>query len=89
MEFVQQFQASQVYKLLLPLALAADTLGLYDVVPDPIKQFMSYPLINILLLTMFVLETGADATMTAGFFLVMCFFYAQKHGLLSLIQPKA
>lgn len=89
MEFVRQFQNSNLWKILLPLSLASDTLGLYDVIPEPIKMLMSIPVFNILLLTMFVVEAGADLNTAVGFFVVMCFFYGLQHGFEALIKPKS
>lgn len=89
MQFAQQFQTSQLWKILLPLALASDTLGLYDIIPEPIKVVMSIPFVNLLLLAMFVVEAGADLQMAAALFLVMAFFYIQKNGMQTLFQPRA
>lgn len=88
MNFVNQFQASQLWKLLLPLALASDTLGLYDVIPEPIKKLMSIPIFNILMLAMFVAEAGSDLTIATGFFVLMVVFYAMENGLEMLFQAK-
>ena len=85
---LNQFRASQMWKILLPLALASDTLGLYDVIPEPVRQFASIPLVNLIMLMMFVVETGADLTIAGGLFLIMAVLYVKNNGISALIQPR-
>lgn len=87
MDLVQQFSASQMYKLLLPLALASDTLGLYSVIPDEVKMVTSIPLVSFLLLFMFVVEAGADVQMAVLFIAVFAGLYVYRKGALALTRP--
>ena len=85
---LNQFRASQLWKILLPLALASDTLGIYDVIPEPIRQFASIPLINLVLLMMFIVEAGADLQIAGLMFLLMAGLYVKNNSLQALISPR-
>ena len=87
MEAINQFRESQIWKIMLPLALASDTLGLYTVIPEPVRKFTSIPLVSFALLFMFMVESGAElqnAAMVIGVFVLL---HVMEHGMESLIQP--
>ena len=93
MDTINIFRKSQIYKILLPLVMASDTLGLYTLVPKTLSKITGIPLLNLVMLYIFMVEAGGDPKISLGIAIAILMLHlyeksqeSKKNDILSLTK---